>query len=144
MGAERLLQSFSPETEAERPQNVTTAFLIALSRLLSLSAVRTKVFRSLIACKTFYHQTCSKNFLDLALLAIQHRLAFQNRLSGSPATGHGHSAVFRPTYRFTNHVSGSSAVIMPSRMLAQPIQAKRLSCSPAREPSRPAQTSSNE
>ena len=125
------------ETEAERPQNVTTAFLIALSRLLSLSArrmlllnritltsaleraqplpaqcgassglglykgerqnrcpcgpdhsmlvmffcnirfrlskkltpglsvLRTKVFRSLIACKTFYRQTCAKNFSDI-------------------------------------------------------------------------------
>src|SRR5947199_8516804 len=25
-----------------------------------LSVLRTKVFRSLIACKTFYHQTCAK------------------------------------------------------------------------------------
>src|SRR5439155_25646967 len=25
-----------------------------------LSVLRTKVFRSLIACKTFYHQTCTK------------------------------------------------------------------------------------
>jgi hypothetical protein len=27
---------------------------------LGLSVLRTKVFRSLIACKTFYHQTCAK------------------------------------------------------------------------------------
>lgn len=59
MGAERLLQPLSRETEADRPQNATTAFLIVLSRLLSLSVLRAKVFRSLIVCKTFYH-------LDLA------------------------------------------------------------------------------
>lgn len=37
-----------------------------------LSVLRTQVFRSLSACKTFYHQTCAKNFSQLALLAMQH------------------------------------------------------------------------
>ena len=68
MGAEGLLQSLSREAEAERPQNVTTAFLIALSRLLSLSAVRTKVFRSLIAYKTFYRLDLAQNFPILLFL----------------------------------------------------------------------------
>ena len=45
-----------------------------------LSVLRTQVFRSLIACKTFYH--LRKNFSYLALLAMQHdRLAFQNSFS---------------------------------------------------------------
>ena len=75
MGAERLLQSLSLRLK----QNVTTAFLIALSRLFSLSVLRTKVFRSLIAYKTFYRLDLAQNFSYLALLATQGcRYAFQN------------------------------------------------------------------
>ncbi len=62
MGAERLLQSLSRKTEADLLQNATTAFLIALSRLLSLLVLRTKIFRSLIVCKTFYHLDLAQNF----------------------------------------------------------------------------------
>jgi hypothetical protein len=61
MGAERLLQSLSLRLRPTSPER-TTAFLLALSHLLSLSVLHTKVFRSLIVCKTFYYLDLAQNF----------------------------------------------------------------------------------
>src|SRR5215813_5097972 len=63
------------------PDQLTLDFV---SRKLTpgLLVLRTKVFRSLIACKTFYRPTSAKSFSYLALLAMQnYRRAFQNTIS---------------------------------------------------------------
>src|SRR6266700_229213 len=67
MGAARLLQSFSLRLKQNDRRHATTAFLIALSRLLEARSLEAQVVCSLIACKTFYRQTCAKNFSYLAL-----------------------------------------------------------------------------
>ena len=82
MGAERLLQSLSVRLKQNDPRTSRLHFSQPSGRLLSLSFLRTKVFRSLIAYKTFYHLDLAQNFSYLALLAMQHdRLAFQNSFS---------------------------------------------------------------
>ena len=43
--------------------------------MLSLSVLRTKIFRSLIVCKAFYHLDLAQNFSYLALLATQNYAA---------------------------------------------------------------------
>lgn len=81
MGAERLLQSLSRETEAERPQNVTTAFLIALSRLLEARSLAHKGLPLPHCMQDILPSNPRKNFSYLTLLAMQHyRLTFQSRL----------------------------------------------------------------
>src|SRR5581483_2303707 len=77
--------SFSPSRERLR-QNSPRTQQLRLSqpsgRLLSLSVLRTRVFRSLIAYQAFYRLDLAQNFFDLALLATQGcRYAFQNTVS---------------------------------------------------------------
>src|SRR5438270_13585187 len=53
-----------------------------------LSVLRTKVFRSLIACKTFYHQTCAKTS---PILLFWHGQAPSRNLS---CLGHNYSRCY--------------------------------------------------
>ncbi len=81
MGAERLLQSLSLRLKQNDPRTERLRFSQRESSALAVSP-ETKVFRSLIACKTFYRPASAKNFASLALLAMQHyRRAFQNTVS---------------------------------------------------------------
>jgi hypothetical protein len=59
------------EIEAERLKTRHDYVSPSLSRLLEARSLALHpVFCSLIACKTSYHQTCAKNFSNLALLAM--------------------------------------------------------------------------
>src|SRR6266700_2089696 len=61
-----------------------------------LSVLRTKVFRSLIACKTFYHQTCAKTSPILLFWSCSMTTAHSKKRSQSLATFHPPS---RKTHR---------------------------------------------
>jgi hypothetical protein len=60
MGVERLLHPSRERLKQNDSRTSRLRFSQPSGRLLSLSVLRTKVFRSIIACKTFYRQTCAK------------------------------------------------------------------------------------
>src|SRR6266700_6905421 len=81
MGAERLLQPHSRETEAERPQNVTTAFLPAFWSSALAVSLAYKGLPLPHCMQDILPSYKAKNFSYLALFAMHHyRSAFQNGL----------------------------------------------------------------